>query len=52
MSNKRKTLNEMAAECAHQLSPGNWWYSPDIKEAFKRGWRARAKVQRQKHKSR
>lgn len=40
---KKKTLKQLAKECSHDLAAASWWYAPDIEEAFKRGWMAKAK---------
>ncbi len=44
---KKKTLNELAKECSRDLAAQSWWYAPDIEEAFKRGWKAKAKQMKQ-----
>lgn len=37
---KRKTMGQLADDCASRIRPGDWWHKPDLVEAFKAGWRA------------
>jgi len=40
---KRKSMKQLAKECADRLCPNVWWYKPDLIEAFEAGWRASTK---------